>query len=135
MVRGELDLEAARTWFDTNAAWATIHHNGVSPRTSPTLPGVDPLSIFHVAPKGVSKAECIARDIAARGIDISQCAFVGDAYADLDVAPVVGRVFITGNGLAHHPEMETEAKRYGNVTFTAGHYGDGFAECVQALLA
>lgn len=135
MLRGELDLAATRAWLHEHGhEWVAVHENGISARRSPTLPDVATLHVYHVAPAGISKAESIANDIARRGIDPATCAFVGDATADLDVAPHVGRMFLVGNGLAMRPQLQREIGAAPNVTVTKAQYGDGFAECVFALL-
>ncbi|MFZ4516150.1 MAG: HAD family hydrolase [Acidimicrobiia bacterium] len=135
MVRGTLDLDATHAWLrDQGYDWVRVHENGVSARTSPTLPDVAPMHVYHVTPDGIAKASAIATDIARRGVDPSECAFVGDAAADLDVAPYVGRMYLVGNGLAHRPHLASTLDQHPNASVTRAHYGDGFAECVHALL-
>lgn len=135
LLRGRMDVDAARAWLtDEGYGWVDIHDNATVQRTSPTLPGVTPLHIYHLAPRGVSKPASIAHDLAARGLEREECAFVGDSPADLEVASVVGQLFIVANGADHRPEMRDALAAYDNATLTTAHYGDGFAESVRTLL-
>ncbi len=135
LLRGQFDVAAAQAWLAANGFdWVDVHDNATVPRTSPTLPGVTPLHIYHLSPRGVSKPASIAHDIAARGLRPEDCAFVGDSVADLAVAPVVGQLYLVANGVEQRPELAGAADAFDNVTITTGHFGEGFAECVTAIL-
>ena len=51
-------------------------------------------------PRGISKGTAIAWDLARRGIDPLDAVAIGDSVSDLDMAPAVGRLWITANGAA-----------------------------------
>jgi hypothetical protein len=135
LIQGQLAIDQAEAWLNSsNHGWVEIHENGVWPETSPTLPGVTPLHTYHLTPRGISKGSCIAADIARRGLDPADCAFVGDALADLQVAPFVGHVFIVHNGASISPGLYQAAAAVSNVTVTSAEFGSGFAECVGSLI-
>ncbi len=55
---------------------------------------------FHLIPAGVSKARAVAAHMRARGYAREECIAVGDSREDLDVAEVVGRLFLVANAVA-----------------------------------
>ena len=80
---------------------------------------------YHLLPRGVGKAPAVADDLAARGLDPSCAAAVGDSLEDLTMAAHVGVYFLVANG-----HGETGAR----VVRTPGAMGHGFADAIAALL-
>jgi hydroxymethylpyrimidine pyrophosphatase-like HAD family hydrolase len=135
MARGELDVEAAREWFAASEfSWATLHNNGATRLRPGETSASGYKHIFHIAPRGVSKRESIARDRALHDLARTEVAFVGNSPTDLYVADEVGAVFITHNGAVEHPEITERVSETPNATITQASFGSGFAECVYALL-
>jgi phosphoglycolate phosphatase len=84
---------------------------------------------FHLIPAGVSKARAVAAHMRVRGYARDECIGVGDSAEDLDVAEVVGRLFLVANAVAG------DASRFPNVERTEAAMSEGFYEAVIRALA
>ena len=84
---------------------------------------------FHLIPAGVSKARAVAAHMSARGYARDECVGVGDSAEDLDVAEVVGRLFLVANAVAG------DTSRFSNVERTEGAMSEGFYEAIIRSLA
>jgi hydroxymethylpyrimidine pyrophosphatase-like HAD family hydrolase len=95
----------------------------------------DPLPphVFHLMPRGISKGAAIAWDLERRGLTADDAVAIGDSVSDLDMAPAVGRLFITANG-ASVDGMLARIDAVPNVSVTDGPMGEGWAEAVRASL-
>jgi hydroxymethylpyrimidine pyrophosphatase-like HAD family hydrolase len=110
-----------------------LHDNGVLPATRPTglQPEAVPAHVYHLMPRGISKGSAVAWDLQRRGIDPAEAVAIGDSVSDLEMAPVVGRLWITANGAAV-PGMTELLDAVPNATVTASPMGEGWAEAVYA---
>jgi phosphoglycolate phosphatase len=84
---------------------------------------------FHLIPAEVSKARAVAAHMGARGYAREECIAVGDSAEDLDVAAVVGRLFLVANAVAG------DTSRFPNVERTEAPMSEGFYEAVIRALA
>jgi hydroxymethylpyrimidine pyrophosphatase-like HAD family hydrolase len=84
---------------------------------------------FHLVPEGVSKARAVAAHMRARGYAREECVGVGDSREDLEVAEVVGRMFLVANAVVG------EGPAYPNVERTEGAMSEGFYEAIIRSLA
>jgi phosphoglycolate phosphatase len=84
---------------------------------------------FHLVPADVSKARAVAAHMRARGYAREECVAVGDSPEDLDVAEVVGRLFLVANAVAG------DTSRFTNVQRTEAAMSEGFYEAVIRSLA
>jgi hydroxymethylpyrimidine pyrophosphatase-like HAD family hydrolase len=84
---------------------------------------------FHLIPAEVSKARAVAAHMRARGYAREECVGVGDSREDLDVAGVVGRLFLVANAVAG------DTSAYPNVERTEAAMSEGFYEAVIRSLA
>ncbi len=84
---------------------------------------------FHLLPAEVSKARAVAAHMRARGYAREECVAVGDSREDLDVAGVVGRMFLVANAVAG------DASAFPNVERTEAAMSEGFYEAVVRALA
>ena len=84
---------------------------------------------FHLIPAGVSKARAVAAHMRARGYAREECIAVGDSQEDLDVAGVVGRMFLVANAVAG------DSSAYPNVERTEAAMSEGFYEAIVRSLA
>jgi len=135
LLRGDVDPPAARAALDgAGYEWAELVDNGVIPRRFETLAALDRVRVYHLVPRGVSKAAAIAADRAQRGLRREDCAMVGDAAADLDCRFEVGRCFLVGNGLTKDPDLAWAAEAGSGVEVLRNGHGAGFAEAVADLL-
>jgi hypothetical protein len=85
--------------------------------------------VFHLLPANASKANAVARDVAARGCDAARCLAVGDSLQDLDMGMAVGAVAIVANGADADPALADAAP-----WITRGSHGAGVLEAVGAWL-
>jgi len=101
LLRGFLDLEAARTVLDAFHLPTALLDNGPV-RTTGTLACVDGSAptAYHLVPRGVSKAQAITLDLKARGLDRSQAAAIGDSATDLEMADATGVMVLVANAFA-----------------------------------
>ena len=84
---------------------------------------------FHLIPAGVSKAAAVSAHMRARGYAPEECIAVGDSREDLDVARVVGRLFLVANAVAG------DTSAFSNVERTEAAMSEGFYEAVIRTLA
>jgi phosphoglycolate phosphatase len=84
---------------------------------------------FHLVPAGVSKARAVAAHMNARGYRREECIAVGDSREDLDVAGVVGRMFLVANAVAG------DVSGHANVERTEAAMSEGFYEAIIRSLA
>jgi phosphoglycolate phosphatase len=129
LLRGLVDLAEARDLLaGSGYAWLTVEDNGIIPRRFPGL-DVDEVHVYHLVPRGVSKAGAVAADLAARGMEASAAVAVGDSPTDVALAPHVAAVFVVANGA---PAVGPDTPD--NVFLTDAPNGDGFAEAILGLL-
>jgi phosphoglycolate phosphatase len=84
---------------------------------------------YHLIPAGCSKAAAVAVHMRARGYAREECIGVGDSREDLEVAEVVGRLFLVANAAAG------DSSAYPNVEHTEAAMSEGFYEAVIRALA
>jgi phosphoglycolate phosphatase len=84
---------------------------------------------FHLIPAEVSKARAVAAHMRARGYARDECVAVGDSREDLDVAAVVGRLFLVANAVTG------DTSAFPNVERTEAAMSEGFYEAVIRSLA
>ena len=84
---------------------------------------------FHLIPAEVSKARAVAAHMRARGYAREECIAVGDSREDLEVAEVVGRLFLVANAVAG------DASAFANVERTEAPMSEGFYEAIVRSLA
>jgi phosphoglycolate phosphatase len=120
LFRGDLDAaEANRLLADSGHANLRLVDNGwIAPDTHG----------FHLIPAASSKSNAVASHMRARGYAPERCIGVGDSIEDLELAAVVGRMFLVGNSAA-------EGSAHVNVERTEGAMSEGFYEAVIRALA
>ena len=84
---------------------------------------------FHLIPAEVSKARAVAAHMRARGYAREECVGIGDSPEDLDVADVVGRLFLVANAVTG------DTSGFPNVERTEAAMSEGFYEAVIRSLA
>jgi hydroxymethylpyrimidine pyrophosphatase-like HAD family hydrolase len=129
LLRGRVDPAAAdRLLADRGLGWARLLDNGRLRGAYPHL-GPGPTHAYHLVPAGVSKAGTAAAYLAGRGLDATRAAAIGDSPADLQLAAVVGAMFLVANGA-----WSAAAAPGTPVILTPSPAGQGWAEAVSALL-
>jgi len=84
---------------------------------------------FHLIPAVVSKAAAVSAHMRARGYAPEECVAVGDSREDLEVARVVGRLFLVANAVAG------DTSAFPNVERTEAAMSEGFYEAIIRSLA
>jgi len=136
LLRGRVDPLAVDAWLaERGLGWLTLKDNGALPVTSRMTLDPDPLPprVYHLMPRGISKGSAIAWDLDRRGIDPADAVAIGDSVSDLEMAPAVGRLFITANGAAVDG-MTGLMAAVPNVSVTDGAMGEGWAQAIRASL-
>jgi hydroxymethylpyrimidine pyrophosphatase-like HAD family hydrolase len=136
LLRGRVDPLAVDAWLaERGAGWLTLKDNGALPVTSRM--GLDdhplPPRVFHLMPRGISKGAAIAWDLERRGLSPDDAIAIGDSVSDLEMAPAVGRLWITANGAAVDG-MTTLMDAVPNVTVTDRAMGEGWAQAIRASM-
>jgi phosphoglycolate phosphatase len=119
--RGSLDAAEANELLraEGHSALRLVDNGEIAPDTH----------TFHLIPAEVSKARAVAAHMRARGYAREECVGVGDSREDLDVAGVVGRLFLVANAVAG------DTSAYPNVERTEAAMSEGFYEAVIRSLA
>jgi hydroxymethylpyrimidine pyrophosphatase-like HAD family hydrolase len=136
LLRGRVDPVAVDAWLaERGAGWLTLKDNGAIPATSRMSLDPDPAPprVYHLMPRGISKGAAIAWDLERRGIAPADAVAIGDSVSDLDMAPAVGRLWITTNGAAVDG-MADRIAAVPNAAVTDGAMGEGWAQAVRAGL-
>jgi hydroxymethylpyrimidine pyrophosphatase-like HAD family hydrolase len=142
--RGFVDAEKAeRLLADERLPLELIDNGEIHPQVH-TLVDCPEIHIYHLVPRGTSKAAAVARDCARRGLRAEQTLAIGDALGDVEMGQHTGSLVIMGNALRSETVRRGLARRaadakkagYQIVTlYTEGHTADGWAEFAEALLA
>jgi hypothetical protein len=136
LLRGRVDPVGVDAWLtEKGAGWLTLKDNGAIPATSRFGLADDPLPprVFHLMPRGISKGAAIAWDLERRGLSPDDAVAIGDSVSDLEMAPAVGRLWITANG-AEVDGMAGLLAAVPNVSVTDEPMGVGWAQAVRASL-
>jgi len=119
--RGSLDAREANELLEAegHSRLRLVDNGEIAPGTN----------TFHLIPAEVSKARAVATHMRARGYAREECVGVGDSREDLDVAAVVGRLFLVANAEAG------DTSGFPNVERTEAAMSEGFYEAVVRSLA
>jgi len=121
LFRGSLDVDEANELLaaEGHAGLRLVDNGEIAPDTH----------TFHLIPAEVSKARAVAAHMRARGYAREECIAVGDSREDLEVAAVVGRLFLVANAVAG------DTSAFDNVERTEAAMSEGFYEAVIRALA
>lgn len=121
LFRGSVDADEANALLaaEGHAGVRLVDNGEIGPATH----------TYHLIPAGVSKARAVAAHMRARGYAREECVAVGDSREDLEVAEVVGRLFLVANAVAG------DASAFGNVERTEAPMSEGFYEAVIRAFA
>jgi hydroxymethylpyrimidine pyrophosphatase-like HAD family hydrolase len=136
LLRGRVDAVAVDAWLAARGlGWLTLNDNGaIHLNSRMTLdPDPAPPRVYHLMPRGISKGTAVAWDLERRGIDPADAVAIGDSISDLDMAPAVGKLWITANGAAVDGMAERIAA-VPNAAATDGAMGEGWAQAIRASL-
>jgi HAD superfamily hydrolase (TIGR01484 family) len=136
LLRGRVDpLAIDAELAERGHGWLTLKDNGALVQTSRmTLdPAPEPPRVYHLMPRGITKGLAVAWDLQRRGIDPADAVAIGDSVSDLEMAPAVGRLWITANG-AEVDGMSERLAAVPNAVATEAPMGEGWAQAVRASL-
>jgi hydroxymethylpyrimidine pyrophosphatase-like HAD family hydrolase len=121
LFRGSLDVDEANDLLAAkgHSGLRLVDNGEIAPDTH----------TFHLIPAEVSKARAVAAHMRARRYAPEECVAVGDSREDLEVAGVLGRLFLVANAVAG------DTSAFGNVERTEAAMGEGFYEAVIRALA
>ena len=119
--RGSVDAGEAneRLRAEGHAALRLVDNGEIGPGTH----------TYHLIPAEVSKARAVAAHMRSRGYAREECVAVGDSREDLEVAEVVGRLFLVANAVAG------DSSAFPNVERTEAAMSEGFYEAIVRSLA
>jgi hydroxymethylpyrimidine pyrophosphatase-like HAD family hydrolase len=136
LLRGLVDPLAVDAWLaEQGVGWLTLKDNGTIPATSRFTLDAEalPPRVYHLMPRGISKGAAIAWDLRRRGLSPDDAIAIGDSVSDLEMAPAVGRLWITANGAAADG-MAGLLDAVPNASVTDAPMGEGWAQAVRASL-
>lgn len=135
LLRGCLDVAKAQALLDTLEPAIGILDNGVVRNPGDLQCGGELPHAYHLVPHGVSKAQAIELDLAARGLTREQAAAIGDSATDIEMADAVAVMALVDNAFeSNGVQAELGRVTRPNVYRTCCRRGEGWAEFAQAWL-
>jgi hypothetical protein len=135
--RGLVDVDDANALLErAGHGWVVLADNGTLGGPQPQL-GLGPgeSHVYHLMPRGTSKGTAVAIDRERRGFAREECVAIGDAVADLEIAPRVAVLVVVRDALEDDPDLRMRALALDNVLVTDRPMNLGWADTVRALLA
>ncbi|MDR2197550.1 MAG: HAD hydrolase family protein [Coriobacteriales bacterium] len=137
-LRGFVNVEEAEDFLAGERLPLTLLDNGIIQPQVHTLKDCPEIHVYHLAPRGASKAAAVAADIAQRGLDAARTLAIGDAPGDMEMGRHTGSLVAVANALRSAQVREALAARLaaGRATFvTEASTADGWLQFAHALLA
>jgi len=136
LLRGCIDVAEAQKVLDTIELPLSLLDNG---RVHPPTHGLACLELvhsYHLVPKGVSKTQAIALDLAQRGLSADAAAAIGDSVTDLAMADGVALMALVDNAFESASVAQALAENHDHrVVRLAGARGDGWSQFAHAWLS
>lgn len=133
LLRGNVDLAAARQLLDGVELPLKLIDNGIIHPKRHTLHDVEEIHAYHLLPAASSKPAAVRRDLELRRASPASAVAVGDSLSDLEIAAEVGVLFLVANAMRDEGVAREAASRE-NVYVTRGEMGLGWAEAVDLIL-
>ncbi len=137
-LRGFVDLDKVAAILESQSLPLELADNGQIHPQKHTLTDCPEIHIYHLVPRGTSKALTVGKDIKQRGISRAQTLAIGDAIGDLEMGDFTGTTVMMGNALKSPIVQKaiTDRAKNGLVTlYTNDYTADGWVEFAHALLA
>ena len=129
ILRGQIDVLAAnKKLSQAGFNWLRLVNNGDFRRPFSHL-GEGTTSAFHLMPIGVSKADAALFYLKERGVPRQASAGIGDSPGDLDLADVVGTMFMVANGARNISGSDSR-----EIIMTKRFAGEGWADAVNCMV-
>jgi len=142
--RGLVDAEKVARLLADEPLPLELADNGEIHPLAHTLIDCPEIHIYHLVPRGTSKALAVKADITRRGISREQTLAIGDSMGDIEMGDCTRSLVVMGNALHSRTTQEalaTRAKRAARdgrdatTLFTSESTSDGWVEFAQALLS
>jgi hypothetical protein len=133
LFRGRVDTDEVDAWLaSTGYGWLRLWDNG---RLHGSYLDIEPgdARAYHLMPRGVSKGSAVAIDRERRGFARTETIAVGDAEADLELAPHVGWFVMVRDALDADPVLAERCMAIDNVLVTDRPHNLGWADLVSAI--
>ncbi len=133
---GNIDEDEASDMVKASKLPFELVNNGIiHPKEHGLSLGKDePIYIYHLVPKGVSKASALLKDMQTRGYSAQEVVSLGDSPADVHMAKVSGSYVVMKNALKQE-RVSYVLQGVKTPTFkTSLEYVDGWCEFADALL-
>jgi len=135
LLRGCLDVREAQALLDSLDPAIDILDNGLVRNPGDLQCNGELPHAYHLVPGGVSKAQAIELDLAARGCTRVQAAAIGDSATDIEMADAVALMALVDNAFeSNGVNAELAHTERANVYRTSGRRGEGWAEFADAWL-
>ena len=134
LFRGLVDVaEVDEVLSGAGFGWLRLHDNG---RLHGEYMGIPKGSAraYHLQPRGVSKGTAVALDQERRRLKREECIAIGDAFADLELAPHVGTFVIVGDALEDDPALRAAIETFDNVLVTDRAQNLGWTDVLRAIV-
>lgn len=134
LFRGLVDtIEADRVLAEHGFAWLALHDNG---RLHGAYLGLQPGTVhaYHLMPRGVDKGSAVAIDRARRGFAVEETIAVGDAIADLAMAPQVRALVLVQDAVESDPGLADAASAIPNVYVSPRAGNLGWCDALRSLV-
>lgn len=136
LLRGCLDVREAQRLLEALTPAIGILDNGVVRNPGALQCDGELPHAYHLVPRGVSKAQAIELDLAARGLVREQAAAIGDSATDIEMADAVAVMALVDNAFeSNGVNSELAHTERPNVYRTCCRRGEGWAEFAHTWLA
>jgi len=142
--RGLVDAERVARLLADEPLPLELADNGEIHPLVHTLVDCPEIHIYHLVPKGTSKALAVKADMQRRGLSRDQALAIGDSMGDIEMGDYTRSLVVMGNALHSRTTQEALAMRAkraardgrdATTLFTSAYTADGWVEFAQALLA
>jgi len=134
LFRGLVDTgDADRILADAGFEWLSLHDNG---RLHGAYLGLDAgvAHAYHLMPRGVDKGSAVAIDRSRRGLARMDTIAIGDAIADLAMAPEVGALVLVRDAVESDAALATAAAAIANVYVSERPGNLGWCDALRSLV-
>jgi hypothetical protein len=136
LLRGHVDVAEADALLEAEGhPELRLVDNGAAHHRSAALDGLPLVRVYHLVPRGVSKAAAVIAHARARGYAREECVAVGDSREDLATAAAVGAFWLVANAVEEDPEIRSALAAHPNARICDAGHGAGVYEAVVSTLA
>ena len=134
LFRGRVDTgEADHALAEAGFPWLSLHDNGLLHSSYLGIPAGS-VHAYHLMPRGVDKGSAVALDRSRRGFDAGEAIAVGDAIADLSMAPHVAALVLVRDAVEADPALGEAATALENVFVSKRPGNLGWCDALRYLV-